>query len=240
MTSIRRTSSSSQWLNCPPNGRLFCLALGLMLLLFTIRSPGQEISDEDFDKLQREDLSVLGAVVPHYKVTDATPVDALEKIWETVLKRKTATIVIVGNEQSKRTKITLDLKDTSVTQIIGYIAELSGCHWHLRGRYKEALHLEFENVQNDDSGSAVYGAAFALKAEGAKSFGLDLDVSAPNIRPILESFGVSFGEGNKRGIAAYDGVHRSLAVIVPKKEMPFVEALIRLANAGKLRPASKP
>lgn len=56
--------------------------------------------------------------------------------------------------------------------------------------------------------------------------------------PALESFGAHFGNEGSRGAAHYDPVSRTLTYVVPKAKLAFVEALIRLANAGKLRPVS--
>lgn len=191
---------------------------------------------EQFKILQRDDLGVLAATVPHYRIKNLTLEEAVNHLWKEVLGRKPEALMLSIPPSATKTSLSLDLTQTSASEILIHLAELSACHWSIKGRHAQVLAIEFAEISGiDHSGLILFAEVFILNEQGRITLGLTKDSPPDKAERVLESYGLGFGEGNHRGFAHYRSKDQSLAVVVPKDQLTVAYTLIKLANAGKLR-----
>jgi hypothetical protein len=188
------------------------------------------------DTQHHDDLRILAAPVAHYEIYGATPEEAILQLWKQVLGREPTIPIMIPPATTERRVVTMDVSDNPGSQILEYIAQLSGCHWSLRGWDANGLRLEFTPIkETDDTGLMLYGDALELNEEGRNTFGLTSKITPDQLMAILESYGLNFGEAERRGVTSYRPEDQTLVVVVPKDQLNLARTLINLANKGKLK-----
>lgn len=225
-------------LSQPKTRMLWACLLFLSAGVLQAQTPTTE--EEQFKILQRDDLGVLAATVPHYRIKNLTLEEAVNHLWKEVLGRKPEALILSIPPSATKTSLSLDLTQTSASEILNHLAELSACHWSIRGRYAQVLAIEFTEISGiDHSGLMLFAEVFILNEQGRIALGLNKDTPPDQAERTLESYGLRFGEGNHRGFAYYRSKDQSLAVVVPKDQLMVADTLVKLANAGKLRATDK-
>lgn len=180
---------------------------------------------------------MLAKTVPHYKIENLALENAVSHLWKQVLGREPMGLGVKVETSEYKTSLSLDVRETSARQILDYLAELSGCHWSVRGWGSEGLSLYFTGIV--DCGKMVYADTFVLNDQGLSTFGLSKDAAAQDLIPVLEHYGIRFAEG-VHGFANYHGHDQTLTVCLIEEQMPMMKTVVRLANAGQLRPYQRP
>ncbi len=72
--------------------------------------------------------------------------------------------------------------------------------------------------------------------EGAAALQLGAEAKPEAVKKNLQSCWVKFGQPDQLGMAVYLPSSPKLAASLAKTDLPFIEALVRLANAGQLKP----
>ncbi|MES2737539.1 MAG: hypothetical protein V4672_14545 [Verrucomicrobiota bacterium] len=218
-----------------PKTRLLWVCV-LLLSAGILQAQTPATDEEQFKILQRDDLGVLAATVPHYRIKNLTLEEAVNHLWKEVLGRKPETLTLSIPPSAAKTSLSLDLTQTSASDILIHLAELSACHWSIKGRHAQVLAIEFAEISGiDHSGLILFAEVFILNEQGRITLGLNKDSPPDKVEKALESYGLGFGEGNHRGFANYRSEDQSLAVVVPKEQLTVAYTLVKLANAGKLR-----
>lgn len=218
-----------------PKTRMLWVCL-LLLSAGILQAQTAATDEEQFKILQRDDLGVLAATVPHYRIKNLTLEEAVNHLWKEVLGRKPEALMLSIPPSATKTSLSLDLTQTSASEILIHLAELSACHWCIKGRYAQVLAIEFAEISGiDHSGLMLFAEVFILNEQGRIALGLNKDSPPDKAERALDSYGLGFGEGNHRGFAHYRSEDQSLAIVVPKEQLMVAYTLVKLANAGKLR-----
>lgn len=198
------------------------------------------VVDEEISRLLEKDLRVLTQILKTYVVTDLPATQALEQIWIQGTGSKAGAIACSWHSEHKHPepKITLNLKDVPAQQVITYIAELSQSKWHLRGTHGGlSLDLQLEElVSADCSVPPVVVITAPLSSKGAEHLGINADMRSPAIVERLTFYGMKVTDKHHPA-ATYNADTGMLAVVAPRDEGSFVQALARLADRGHLKPA---
>ena len=127
--------------------------------------------------------------------------------------------------------ISLDLKDTPVMKIVGYISELAGSNWTLEGVYGVALTLRVELIRSAICRESVNVGVWDVSKTAAQLLGLKAGMKPSEIKSTFARFGCQWEEW-RGDIGALNSDASRLVVVSLPKETCFVGSLLRLANAG--------
>jgi len=204
----------------------------LAIALLPICGRTQEVKEDEIMAAQAKDLAVLGMTLAHYKVDSVSPTAALEAVWVAAIGAKPDTIEFeYASPHSPEPKITLDLKDTKASVVIGYIAELSARKWVLCGRNGFLLHLSLIEIHSSHDGCHFSGSSFELKQSKAKNLGIQPGMEPRHVMDVLRRYGVKF-DSERYAMAAYDDKFGILCIVAGASEVAYVGCLVRLLNAG--------
>jgi len=184
-----------------------------------------------------KDLSVLTQTLPSYAVTKMPATKALEHLWVKAIGRKPESISFRWISQSTPERlIDLELKDIPVIEVIGYIADLAGARWRIRGIDGVAQAFELEAIEvADDTDQWVAVALVELNEKGIQNLGLKAGMDSAAILGRLQAYGVRIDQ-ERNAAASFNPLSGQLAAIVSIRDVEFLKNLGRLANAELLVP----
>lgn len=190
-------------------------------------------------KLQDNDLKVLLSTLPVYKVTDADLQVAATEVWKLATGSPPQVITIQVPAEIGKVSLTLELAKVPVFEVFNYIAELSGCEWKIRGTDPSSLVMEFiAKPVFRDTRPLFSGQVFMMTDEIINSFRTQAGELSADMKPMFKSYNINFdlGAPSNTGYAHYNAVDQTLVVVLPQSDMFAIEALLKRAHQGKLRP----
>jgi hypothetical protein len=206
--------------------------LGLLLVLGLSAAAAQDVrpKDSNYD----DDLRFITSIIPRYEVDAASPEEALKQLGRVVEKmlgegHGILTHVEQRPDKAPPNRVQMNLHDVPATELIRYLAEISGCRLKFWGPPGAAT-LTLQPIDAiDDTGSFHRVQVFSVTPSGAKCLGLHSDISDQRVRDLLKDYGVEFPEGAN---AFWNPKTRLLAVRNSTTENSVVSGIVRLANKG--------
>lgn len=197
-----------------------------------------ETLDKDLEEKMYRERAVLTAAVSVYTVKNASVEQALVNLWDLVLGHKPETLMFRSPQPGQ--PITLSLRNVTVSEVLDYIAEINGCRWEICGRHGDVQELVFIPLQLDHRYEFLVTEAFILNGHGRAALGVEAaDDRLLDLKAVLNSYGVEFGDERKNPRAVYSATKHCLVITAPEAGVSFAKAIVKLANNGKLKPASK-
>lgn len=208
------------------------LTMGI-LWLQVLAAPAMS-QESSFAELRKAELLLLTAVVDHYECKDAAPRDAVAQLIQQAVSADIPLLVDWSRFKDRAGddafKITLNLKKVPAHQVLTYIAELSCSCWCMEG-WSQAGMLRFKSLTEDnDEERMSLSQVVELSAEAAAILGLKPGATPEDLQRLFSALGVEAGEGS---LFQWNAKDRLLGFRLNRREIPFMQAIARLANSGR-------
>ena len=227
------TASQATWVRC-----FIGLTLFTASAVAKVRAADALSVKEKFSISAVSDLRVLERKVPHYKVEKVPSLVALQTLWKLALGHDPELLEFRLESEDLREvvpssvgSITLDLHDIAVREIVGYIAELSGCRWRFEGSSAWTISLVLEQLVVSRCKEPVQVIVLSVPASVAEGLGLSPGQSPAKVMQVLRGYGVMFND-ERADVAAYDSEAGVITMIGSASETALVSSLVRLLRNG--------